>query len=174
LHGRLRGNREEIPGALTTLNPENMVRIYVDADGCPKVVKEILFRAAERTGVPLTVVANKALWIPSSPLIDRIVVGAGLDVADQWISEHAEHDDLVVTADIPLAAKVVAKGAHAVSPHGEVYDDENIQERLSVRDFMAELRSGGVVTGGPSTFSVANRQAFANALNRFLSKTPRK
>ncbi|MEC4683872.1 MAG: YaiI/YqxD family protein [Nitrospirota bacterium] len=150
------------------------MRIYVDADACPKVVKEILFRAAERTGISLTIVANKALWVPSSPLIERIVVGAGLDVADQWISEHAEPRDLVVTADIPLAAKVIAKGGHAISPHGEVYDDENIQERLSVRDFMAELRSGGVVTGGPSTFSVANRQAFANALNRFLSGTSRK
>jgi uncharacterized protein YaiI (UPF0178 family) len=149
------------------------MRIYVDADGCPKIVKEILFRAAERVGVPLTVVANKAIWVPDSPLIDRVVVGAGLDVADSWIAEHAEPRDLVVTADIPLAAKVVEKGADALSPHGEVYDEENIRERLSVRDFMAELRSGGVQTGGPSTFSVSDRQAFANALNKFLSKIPR-
>lgn len=146
------------------------MKIFIDADGCPKVVKEILFRAAERVRIPLTVVANKSLWTPRSPFIEQVVVPAGLDVADQWIADHAEAHDLVITADIPLAAKVVDKGAHALSPHGEVFDAENIGERLSVRDFMAELRGGGVVTGGPATYTQANRQSFANALNRFISR----
>ncbi len=148
--------------------------LYIDADGCPKVVKEILFRASERTAIPLTVVANKSLWTPDIPSINKVVVPQGLDVADQWIADHAEPGDLVITADIPLAAKVIAKGAEALSPHGELFDSENIGERLSVRDFLAELRSGGVVTGGPPTFTQANRQAFANALNRILLRAPAK
>ena len=147
--------------------------IYVDADGCPKPAKEILFRAAERTLVPLVFVANRALWIPDSPLFKRVVVGSGLDVADRFIEEKAQAGDLVITADIPLAAKVVEKDALALSPHGEIFDRETVGERLSVRNFMQELRTGGVSTGGPAPFSNADRERFANALNRLLLKKPR-
>ncbi len=144
------------------------MKIYVDADGCPRAAKEILFRAAQRTGVPLVLVANRALHLPDSPLFERVVVGAGLDVADSWIAERVAEGDLVVSADIPLAAKVVERGAFALSPHGEVFDQETVGERLSVRNFMQELRSGGVTTGGPAPFSASDRERFANALNRLL------
>jgi len=149
------------------------LKIYVDADGCPKAAKEILFRAAIRTSVPLVQVANRAIFLPDSPLFERVVVGAGLDVADRWIEENAKAGDLVVTADIPLAAKVVDKNALALSPHGEIFDRETVGERLSVRNFMQELRSGGVSTGGPAPFSPADRERFANALNRLLDRATR-
>ena len=145
------------------------MRIWVDADACPNVIKDILFRAADRAHVTLTLVANQPVRIPPSPYIKALQVPAGFDVADDRIVELTEAGDLVVTADIPLAAGVIEKGGHALDPRGEAYTKDNIRERLAVRKLMDELRSGGVDTGGPATFSNADRQAFANKLDRFLS-----
>ena len=146
------------------------MRIWVDADACPKVIKEILFRAAERVRVPLTLVANRPLRVPRSAYIRTMRVPDGLDVADNRIVQEVEPDDLVVTADIPLAAAVIGKGGLALDPRGELYTESNVRERLAVRDFMDDLRGAGVVTGGPSEFSKGNRKAFANALDRILSR----
>ena len=146
------------------------MRIWVDADACPGAVKEILFRAAERVGVELTLVANKPLRTPRSPLIRSVRVGSGFDVADRRIAELAEPGDLIVTADVPLAADVVEKGCLALNPRGELYTEENIAEHLAVRNLMDELRSGGLVTGGPPAFGKSARQAFANQLDRLLAK----
>lgn len=146
------------------------MRIWVDADACPQVVKEILYRAAERVRVPLTLVANRSLHVPRSPFIGTLHVPAGLDVADGRIVEQVEPGDLVVTADIPLAAAVIEKGAHALDPRGELYTESNVRERLAVRDFMDELRGSGVITGGPSGFGPGDRKAFADALDRLLSQ----
>ncbi len=144
--------------------------IWVDADACPKVIKEILFRAAERRGITTILVANKPLRCPSSPHIKTLQVGAGFDVADNEIVKQLAAGDLVITADIPLAAEVVAKGGHALNPRGEFYTQQNIRERLAMRDFMAELRGSGVNTGGPPTFNQSDRLAFANQFDRFLAK----
>jgi uncharacterized protein len=144
--------------------------IWVDADACPKVIKEILFRAANRVGVSVTLVANQPLTVPKSRQIRTIQVAAGFDVADSYIVQHAEAGDLVITADIPLAAEVIAKGCLALNPRGELYTDDNIRERLNLRDFMDTLRGSGVNTGGPAMFSQADRQAFANQLDRLLAK----
>ena len=144
------------------------MRIWVDADACPNVIKDILFRAADRTHVTLTLVANQPVRIPPSPYIKALQVPAGFDVADDRIVELTEAGDLVITADIPLAAGVIEKGGHALDPRGETYTKDNIKERLAVRKFMDELRSGGVDTGGPAIFSNADRQAFANKLDRLL------
>ncbi|THF66584.1 YaiI/YqxD family protein [Pseudothauera nasutitermitis] len=146
------------------------MHIWVDADACPAVIKDILFRAAQRTGRPLTLVANQHLRVPGSPHIRMIQVPGGFDEADKYIAQHAAAGDLVITADIPLAAEVVAKGAHALSPRGELYDKENIRQLLDLRNFMDTLRSSGVETGGPAAFSAADRQAFANRLDRLLGK----
>ena len=146
------------------------MHIWVDADACPRVIKEILYRAANRKQVPLTLVANQPLKSPASPYIDSLVVGAGFDVADDKIVELLEVDDLVITADIPLAAAVIEKGGHALNPRGEFYSTENIQERLSVRNMMDELRGCGVETGGPAAFSAKDKQVFANQLDRFLAR----
>ncbi len=146
------------------------MRIWVDADACPNVVKTILFRAAERACVQLTLVANQPLQTPPSPYINSVQVSAGFDVADDRIVELAAAGDLVITADIPLAAAVVKKGARALNPRGELYTEENIGERLAVRDFMDELRGSGVVTGGPAALGKSDRQAFANQLDRLLAK----
>ncbi len=145
-------------------------QIWVDADACPKVIKEILYRAADRVGVPLLLVANQALQVPGSRYIRSIQVAAGFDVADNHIVQQAEAGDLVITADIPLAAEVVAKGCLALNPRGELYTEDNIRQRLNMRDFMETLRGSGVDTGGPASFSQADRQAFANQLDRLLSK----
>lgn len=145
------------------------MQIWVDADACPGVVKEILFRAAERTRRPLTLVANQALRVPASPLIRTIQVPGGFDEADKYIAARVAAGDLVITADIPLAAEVVARDAHALSPRGELYGKENIRELLDLRNFMDTLRSTGVDTGGPAAFSAADRQAFANRLDRLLA-----
>ncbi len=145
------------------------MRIWVDADACPKVIKEILFRAAERTGVIMTLVANQQLAIPRLKNIRFLRVGAGFDVADHEIVKQLIAGDLVITADIPLAALVIAKGGFGLNPRGELYTVENIRSRLSMRDFMDSLRATGVETGGPATFSTGDRQAFANQLDRFLS-----
>ena len=146
------------------------MRIWVDADACPKVIKDILFRAAERTRVSLTIVANQPLRVPRSPYIEAVQVPAGFDVADNHIVRHLQEGDLVVTADIPLAAEVVERGAVALDPRGYLYTKDNVRERLSTRNFMDELRSDGVSTGGPSSFSRRDRQTFANQLDRFLTK----
>ena len=146
------------------------MQIWVDADACPNVIKEILFRAAERVQVPLILVANKTLLPPPSRYISSIRVGAGLDVADNTIVKEMESGDLVITADIPLASEVIGQGGHALNPRGEFYSRENIEERLSMRNFMDELRGSGVNTGGPATLNQKDRQAFANQLDRFLTK----
>jgi uncharacterized protein YaiI (UPF0178 family) len=146
-------------------------QIWVDADACPKAIKEILYRAANRVGVPLMLVANQPLQVPGSRYIRSIQVATGFDVADNHIVRQARAGDLVITADIPLAAEVVAKGCLALDPRGDLYTEENIRQRLSMRDFMDTLRSSGVDTGGPASFSPADRQAFANQLDRLLAKS---
>lgn len=146
------------------------MRIWVDADACPGVIKEILFRAAERAAVSLTLVANKPLRVPRSSHIRTVQVAGGFDVADRWIAGEVAAGDLVITADIPLAAAVIEKGARALNPRGELYTANTIRERLSVRDFMDRLRGSGVNTGGPPALSAADRHAFAQHLDRLLSK----
>ena len=145
------------------------MNIWVDADACPGVIKEILFRAADRLQIRTTLVANQMLRTPPSPWIHALQVPDGFDVADNEIVARVEAGDVVVTADIPLAASVLDKGGLVITPHGERYTADNIRERLSMRSFMDELRSGGVQTGGPPPFSMADRQAFANALDRLLA-----
>ncbi len=146
------------------------MQIWVDADACPGPIKEILFRAAQRTGIPLTLVANQPLRTPPVPHIRAMQVPGGFDVADRAIVDRVAEGDLVVTADIPLAAAVIERRAHALNPRGEFYTENNIRERLNVRDFMDELRGSGVVTGGPAAFGPRDRQAFANQLDRFLAQ----
>jgi uncharacterized protein YaiI (UPF0178 family) len=145
-------------------------KIWVDADACPKVIKEILYRAADRVAMPLILVANQPLQVPGSRYIRTIQVGAGFDVADNHIVQQAEAGDLVVTADIPLAAEVIAKGCLALNPRGELYTEDNIRQRLNMRDFMDTLRGSGVDTGGPASFNHSDRQAFANQLDRLLAR----
>lgn len=146
------------------------MQIWVDADACPVVVKEILFRAAHRTQTQVTLVANQALHAPKSPHIKTLQVPKGFDIADNEIVLRAEEGDLVVTADIPLAAEVVEKGCIALNPRGELYTKDNIRQRLNMRDFMETLRSSGVQTGGVAPFDQADRQRFANQLDRLLAK----
>ncbi len=146
------------------------MQIWGDADACPKVIKEILFRAADRLQIQTTLVANKLLHCPPSKFIRAMQVPAGFDVADNKIVQMAEPGDLVITADIPLAAEVIAKGGHVLNPRGEFYTRDTIQERLTMRNFMDGLRSSGVETGGPPTLSQSDRQAFANQLDKFLVK----
>ncbi|MFT6351686.1 MAG: hypothetical protein ACJAZ4_001524 [Neptuniibacter pectenicola] len=146
------------------------MHIWVDADACPKVIKEILFRAAERKKVSMTLVANQYMATPPSPLINAVQVPQGFDVADNHIVAKLEEGDLVVTQDIPLASEVIDKKGVAINPRGELYTPENIKQRLSMRDFMETLRNSGVDTGGPNTFNQSDRQAFANQLDRFLAK----
>ena len=147
------------------------MKIWVDADACPVVVKEILFRAADRTGTPLTLVANQPLSKPSSPNIKTLQVTRGFDVADDEIVRRLDAGDLVITSDIPLAAEVIDKGAHALSPRGELFTPENIRARLNMRDFLDTMRSSGVPTdGGPAAFSQRDKQEFANNLERLLTK----
>ena len=148
-----------------------LLKIWVDADACPVVVKEILFRAAERTGVQLTLVANQELSTPSSSNINTIQVPHGFDVADDEIVKRVEAGDLVITSDIPLAAEVIEKDAHALSPRGEMHTKENIGARLNMRDFLDTMRSSGVeMSGGPAAFSQRDKQEFANNLDRFLTR----
>ena len=146
------------------------MKILVDADACPVVIKEILFRAAERTKITTTLVANQFLRTPASPFIKMMTVPGGFDVADAKIVEECEAGDLVITADIPLAALVVTKSAHALNPRGELYTEANIKERLAMRNLMEELRGNGVDISGPATFHHGDRQAFAAALDSFLAK----
>lgn len=146
------------------------MNIWVDADACPLAIKEILYRAAQRSGLPLTLVANHTMRIPRSPLIRFLLVAPGFDVADHEILNRLETGDLVVTADIPLAAEVVARDALALNPRGELYTEENIRERLNMRDFMDVLRTSGIETGGPAALSHKDRNAFANQLDRILNQ----
>ncbi|MCW5784277.1 MAG: YaiI/YqxD family protein [Nitrospirales bacterium] len=143
--------------------------IWVDADACPKVIKEILFRAADRTAVQVTLVANRLLYTPPSPYISAIQVADGFDVADSEIVKRLETGDLVITADIPLAAEVIGKGGHALDPRGEMHSSDTIQARLMMRDFMETLRASGVETGGPSALSQRDRQLFAKHLDYYLT-----
>ncbi|HBP90174.1 MAG TPA: YaiI/YqxD family protein, partial [Nitrospiraceae bacterium] len=138
--------------------------IWVDADACPKVIKEILFRAADRTAVQVTLIANRLLYTPPSPYISAIQVADGFDVADSEIVKRIGAGDLVITADIPLAAEVIAKGGHALDPRGEMHSADTIQARLMMRDFMETLRASGIETGGPSALSQRDRQLFAKHL----------
>jgi len=146
------------------------MNIWVDADACPGMIKEILYRAAERAQVMLTLVANRDLQTPRSPWIKSIRVAQGFDVADHRIVELAEQGDLVVTADVPLAAELLEKGAQALSPRGHLFTEENIGEALAVRDLKDQLRSSGIDTGGPPALGKKDRQAFANGLDRILAK----
>ena len=147
------------------------MKIWVDADACPVVIKDILFRAAERTGVALTLVANQALYTPPSRNITTVQVPQGFDVADNEIVKRLESGDLVITGDIPLAAEVIEKGGLALSPRGELYSPEDIRGRLTMRDFMDTMRSSGVDTsGGPPPLSQSDRQSFANHLDKILTK----
>ena len=148
-------------------------RLWVDADACPRVTKEILFRAARRTGLELVLVANQSLAVPADDNIRSVQVSGGFDVADNHIVEHAQAGDVVVTADIPLAAELVPKACHVITPRGERYTEQNIRERLNLRDFMDTMRGSGMDTGGPPPFSKADRQAFANQLDRLLAGVQR-
>ena len=148
----------------------NAMQIWVDADACPKVIKEILFRAANRVAVQVTLVANQAIPVPPSPHIRSIQVASGFDVADNYIVQQVSKGDLVITADIPLASEVIDKGGLALNPRGELYTVENIRQRLNMRDFMETMRASGIDTGGPPAFSQADRMAFANQLDRLLAK----
>lgn len=146
------------------------MKIWVDADACPVVIKEILFRAAERTEIEVALVANQSVQIPKSRYISFIHVAQGFDVADNEIVKRMLAGDLVITSDIPLAADVIEKEGVALSPRGEMYTADNIKARLSMRDFMESLRSSGVDTGGPSAMSQGDRKTFANCLDRLLTK----
>ncbi len=146
------------------------MRIWVDADACPNVIKDILFRAAERRQLALILVANHFLAVPLSRVIRSVQVPGGFDAADRYIVQQLQENDLVITADIPLAAEVIERGGHVLNPRGEFYTKDTIQERLTMRNFMDGLRSSGVETGGPPSLSQGDRQAFANQLDRFLAK----
>jgi len=146
------------------------VKIWVDADACPRMIKEILYRASQRKRIAMTLVANRPLQVPTSPLIDTLVVAAGFDVADATIVEQLQSGDLVITADIPLAAAVLQKGGHALNPRGELYTEDSIHERLAVHNLLDELRGAGIETGGPPALGNADKAAFANQLDRFLAR----
>lgn len=146
------------------------MQVWVDGDACPGEIKELLFRAAKRRKVKVTLVANQRMHAPRSEFIDSIVVQSGANIADRRIVELLEPGDLVITADIPLAADAVAKGGQALNPRGELYTEHNVGERLAVRNMLDELRGGGQLTGGPANFSAKDKQAFANQLDRWLTK----
>jgi hypothetical protein len=146
------------------------MKIWVDADACPAVIKGILFRAANRTGTLVTLVANQPLQVPYSEFIRTVQVSSGFDVADNEIVKRVTPGDLVITADIPLAAEVIAKGGFALNPRGELYTENNVRARLNMRDFMDTLRASGINTGGPPAINQRDRQEFGNSLDRFLSR----
>lgn len=149
---------------------ELAMKIWVDADACPVVIKEILFRAAVRVGVLTTLVANQSVRVPKSRFIKMLQVSSGFDVADNEIVKRLETGDLVITGDIPLAAEVIEKGGHALNPRGELYSADTIRARLNMRDFMDTMRASGVNTGGPPALSQSDRQNFANNLDAFLAR----
>jgi len=144
--------------------------IWVDADACPRQIKAILFRAAERTGIALCLVANQSMQTPTVRNITAIQVGQGFDVADNEIVRRAQQDDLVITSDILLADELLTKGAQALSPRGEVFSPSTIKAKLNMRDFMDTLRSSGIHTGGPAQLSETDKREFANALDRYLAR----
>ena len=146
------------------------MHIWVDADACPKPVKEVLYKAADKRALKLTLVANQYLSTPRSPYISSLQVPRGFDVADDEIVQRVQPGDVVITADIPLADEVVGKGAYAINPRGTIYSEQNIKSHLQRRDMMEQLRSDGMVSGGPEPFSKKNLQDFANALDRTLQK----
>lgn len=147
------------------------MQIWVDADGCPGEIKEFLYRVAKRRKIKVTLVANQPLRVPPSPFISTVRVPEGMNVADRHIVQLVAPGDLVVTADIPLAADVVAKGSQALNPRGELYTDANVGERLAARNLLDGLRGSGLIAGGPANFSARDRQAFANQLDRWLAKS---
>lgn len=149
------------------------MKIWIDADACPRIVKEIVFRASERLAVPVCLVANADLSRAHSPLITSVRVADGPDIADDYIAEHATAADLVITADIPLAARIVAKDGVAIDPRGEVYTEENVGDRLSLRNLLQELRGAGLVQGGPAQLGMTDRQRFASSLDRLLTRMVR-
>ncbi|MDO6746409.1 YaiI/YqxD family protein [Gilvimarinus sp. 1_MG-2023] len=151
-------------------NPQHAPTIWVDADACPVAMKQMLFRAATRAHISVTLVANHTLSIPNSPFLKFIQVEQGFDVADHFISQRVATNDLVITGDIPLAAEVIDKGAVALNPRGELYTRENIRARLNMRDFMETLRSSGVDTGGAAALSQTDKQRFANRLDSWITK----
>lgn len=145
--------------------------IWIDADACPKVIKEVIYKVSERLQLPVVLVANSNMFTPLTPLIRFVKVNAGADVADNYIVENVKENDIVITADIPLAAFIVEKRAIGINVRGELYTEENVQERLSMRDFMKELRdSGGLEIGGPEAFGPKDKERFTNALNKILDK----
>ncbi|AJJ09508.1 hypothetical protein CH64_1382 [Yersinia rohdei] len=146
------------------------MQIWVDADACPNVIKDVLFRAADRTGIMVTLVANQPLKTPPSKFIRTVQVASGFDVADNEIVQRVEKNDLVITADIPLAAEVIEKGGIALNPRGERYTPDTIRERLNMRDFMDTMRASGIQTGGPNTLNQRDRQQFANELDKWLQQ----
>lgn len=146
------------------------MKIWIDADACPKVIKEVIYKAALRLQIPVCLVANSTMFVPPGPLFSLVTVDKGADVADQYIVEHVAENDVVITADIPLADLVVQKKGIAINVRGELYTEENIRERLSVRDFMKELRDSGLDTGGPASFGPKDKENFTNSLNRILTK----
>jgi uncharacterized protein YaiI (UPF0178 family) len=146
------------------------MHIWVDADACPAEIKDLVFRVSRRLSLPVSLVANRVMYVPASSLVTLVRVSKELDAADQYIIDHVTPNDVVITADLPLAAAVVARHAMAISPRGEVYTPENIPERLAVRNLMQELRTTGLVQGGPASLGPAEVQKFANALDRSLTK----
>ena len=154
-------------------NTTNGFSIWVDADACPVAIKEILFRAAQRTGVALTLVANHTMRIPAARNIKMLQVSSGFDIADNEIVQRVSAGDVVITADIPLAAEVIAKGGQALSPRGELFTAANIRSRLNIRDFMDTLRASGINTGGPPALNQADKKAFADNLDKLLAQRPR-
>ncbi|MDS4039569.1 MAG: YaiI/YqxD family protein [Candidatus Competibacter sp.] len=148
------------------------MKIWIDADACPAPVKAIVFRASQRRGVPVTLVANHRAQSPPSPLITVVQVDQGFDAADDYLVEHAAASDLVITADIPLAARLVAQGVPALNPRGELYAADNVRERLALRNLKEELRAAGNMTGGPAPYHDRDKQAFANSLDRWLARRP--
>jgi uncharacterized protein YaiI (UPF0178 family) len=160
--------RETTPPSTSTVT--SALHIWVDADACPVVIKDILFRAAERTGVSLTLVANQSIKTPPFPHIRSLQVSAGFDVADNEIVKRVQPGDLVITSDIPLAAEAIAKGAQALSPRGELLTEANVRPRLNMRDFLDTMRASGVHSGGPPPLSQRDRQAFANHLDSFITR----
>ena len=149
---------------------KEQTKIWIDADACPKVIKEVIYKFSTLLKISVILVANSYMNIPQSPYISFVKVESGADVADMHIASNVEITDLVITADIPLASEIVKKGALAINPRGELYDEDNISERLSMRDFMKDLRDNGLVTGGPDTFNSKDKITFTNTLNKILTK----
>jgi uncharacterized protein len=152
---------------------ELCMKIWIDADACPRVIKDMVFRASERLKVPVCLVANNDLTKSHTQWVTSVRVKSGFDVADDYIAENAQPSDLVITADIPLAARIVENGGVALDPRGELYTEENVGERLSMRNLMQELRADGLVQGGPGQFSLTDRQRFASSMDRLLTKMVR-